>query len=237
MVNQRKRVKFHGRAASNGIRPRQGSAANGRSGAADGDHGLTLALVFSLGIWWESACPMERGPAVFQSDAPPASAPGPDEEPEVTKPATEPVTEPATEPTTEPATQPATQPPTEPVTQPVSEPGLVAEPAVEEEATEPPATEPASSEPDGAVTGYILPNSSTEYLTWEDYGHLSLWELVLARNEIFARHGRLFHDPDIQAYFNSCSWYEGTVAPEDFDTGVMSDIEVQNVWTLKAAEG
>lgn len=205
--------------------------------------GLTLALVFSLGILVGIGLSYGTWVRPFSSPAaPPASAPvEPDEEPEVTKPATEPVTEPATEPatepTTEPATQPATQPPTEPVTQPVSEPGLVAEPAVEEEATEPPATEPASSEPDGAVMGYILPNSSTEYLTWEDYGHLSLWELVLARNEIFARHGRLFHDPDIQAYFNSCSWYEGTVAPEDFDTGVMSDIEVQNVWTLKAAEG
>ena len=205
--------------------------------------GLTLALVFSLGILVGIGLSYGTWVRPFSSPAaPPASAPvEPDEEPEVTKPATEPVTEPATEPatepTTEPATQPATQPPTEPVTQPVSEPGLVAEPAVEEEATEPPATEPASSEPDGAVTGYILPNSSTEYLTREDYGHLSLWELVLARNEIFARHGRLFHDPDIQAYFNSCSWYEGTVAPEDFDTGVMSDIEVQNVWTLKAAEG
>ena len=169
--------------------------------------GLTLALVFSLGILVGIGLSYGTWVRPFSSPAAP------------------------------PASEPATQPPTEPVTQPVSEPGLVAEPAVEEEATEPPATEPASSEPDGAVTGYILPNSSTEYLTWEDYGHLSLWELVLARNEIFARHGRLFHDPDIQAYFNSCSWYEGTVAPENFDTGVMSDIEVQNVWTLKAAEG
>ena len=91
--------------------------------------------------------------------------------------------------------------------------------------------------PDVAVTGYILPNRSTEYLTWEDYASLSRWELVLARNEIFARHGRLFQNQDIQAYFNSCSWYEGTIAPEDFDTSVMNDIEVQNVRTLKAAEG
>ena len=104
-------------------------------------------------------------------------------------------------------------------------------------ATEPPATEPPDPEPDFAVTGYILPNSSTEYLTWEDYASLSRWELVLARNEIFARHGRLFQNQDIQAYFNSCSWYEGTIAPEDFDTSVMNDIEVQNVRTLKAAEG
>ena len=60
---------------------------------------------------------------------------------------------------------------------------------------------------------------------------------MLARNEIFARHGRRFQNQDIQAYFDSCSLYEGTIAPEDFDTSVMNDVEVQNVWTLKAAEG
>ncbi len=84
---------------------------------------------------------------------------------------------------------------------------------------------------------HIAQQQSTEYLTWEDYAALSRWELVLARNEIFARHGRRFQNQDIQAYFDSCSWYEGTIAPEDFDTSVMNDVEVQNVWTLKAAEG
>ena len=122
-------------------------------------------------------------------------------------------------------TQPSTEPPTEPQPE---------EPAVD---TAPPATDPPASDGEFAVTGYILPNSSTEYLTWEDYAALSRWELVLARNEIFARHGRRFQNQDIQAYFDSCSWYEGTIAPEDFDTSVMNDVEVQNVWTLKAAEG
>lgn len=73
-----------------------------------------------------------------------------------------------------------------------------------------------ASDGEFAVTGYILPNSSTEYLTWEDYAALSRWELVLARNEIFARHGRRFQNQDIQAYFDSCSWYEGTIAPGGF---------------------
>ena len=123
-----------------------------------------------------------------------------------TAPPTQPATEPSTQPMTE-ATEPETEPPTQPPTEPQEEPAAV---------TEPPATEPPDPEPDFAVTGYILPNSSTEYLTWEDYASLSRWELVLARNEIFARHGRLFQNQDIQAYFNSCSWYEGTIAPEDF---------------------
>lgn len=142
-----------------------------------------------------------------------------------------------TEPPEESAAPAAQAAATAPATEPPAESAATEPPATTQPETEPPATEPPATEPGYAVTGYILPNSSTEYLSWEDYGHLSLWELVLARNEIFARHGRLFQDPDIQAYFNSCSWYEGTIAPENFDTSVLSEIEVSNVWTLKAAEG
>ena len=199
--------------------------------------GLTLALVVSLGLL--AGVGLSYGAWIWpgQQEEAPIAAASPDPSPPTelvvseTAPPTQPATEPSTQPMTE-ATEPETEPPTQPPTEPrQEEPAAVTEPP----ATEPPATEPP--EPDFAVTGYILPNSSTEYLTWEDYASLSRWELVLARNEIFARHGRLFQNQDIQAYFNSCSWYEGTIAPEDFDTSVMNDIEVQNVRTLKAAEG
>ena len=43
---------------------------------------------------------------------------------------------------------------------------------------------------------------------------------MIARNEIYARHGRKFNDSELQAYFNSKSWYKGTVNPEDFSTSV-----------------
>ena len=49
-----------------------------------------------------------------------------------------------------------------------------------------------------------------------------------ARNEIYARHGRLFQDQQMQDYFNSCSWYSGQIAPEDFQESVLSDIERYN---------
>lgn len=202
--------------------------------------GLTLALVFSLGLLvgiglsygaWIWPGRQEASLAAALPEPSPPPAPEISETAPPTQPATEPpatlATEPPTQPVTE-ATAPETEPPTEPRQE---EPAAMTEPPP----TEPPVTEPPK--PDFAVTGYILPNSSTEYLTWEDYASLSRWEMVLARNEIFARHGRLFQNEDIQAYFNSCSWYKGTIAPEDFDTSVMSDIEVQNVRTLKAAEG
>ena len=101
------------------------------------------------------------------------------------------------------------------------------------EATTEPQTEPIPETEAPAV--YLLPNSGSAYLTEADFADLSHWELILARNEIFARHGRRFQNADIQAYFDGCSWYSGTIAPEDFDSSVLSDIEVKNVQMLKAA--
>ena len=178
--------------------------------------GLAFALIFSVGLL--TGIGLSYGTWI---------GPGRQEAP-----GTQLLAEAPAEPTAAP-TMSMTEPPTEPATEPPTEP-QPEEPAVD---TAPPATDPPASDGEFAVTGYILPNSSTEYLTWEDYAALSRWELVLARNEIFARHGRRFQNQDIQAYFDSCSWYEGTIAPEDFDTSVMNDVEVQNVWTLKAAEG
>lgn len=63
---------------------------------------------------------------------------------------------------------------------------------------------------------YILPHSNSVYLTEEDLAGLSKEELRIARNEIYARHGRRFKDSELQSYFDSKSWYEGNVLPEDF---------------------
>ena len=54
---------------------------------------------------------------------------------------------------------------------------------------------------------YILPNSNTVKLTRADLQGLSLEQLRLARNEIYARHGTIFGPADLQQYFGSKSWY------------------------------
>ena len=69
-------------------------------------------------------------------------------------------------------------------------------------------------------SGYILPYSDSRYLTEADLQGLNQWECCLARNELYARHGRIFADNSIQAYFDSCPWYTPTTAPEDFDEDV-----------------
>lgn len=77
---------------------------------------------------------------------------------------------------------------------------------------------------------YILPQSNTVKLTREDLAGLTKEQLRLARNEIYARHGMIFGREDLAAYFSSKSWYEPTVAFDDFYNVVeMSEIEEANV--------
>lgn len=75
---------------------------------------------------------------------------------------------------------------------------------------------------------YILPYVDSQYLTEEDLLEWSEEHLRYARNEIFARHGRRFDDADLQAYFDGQSWYNGTIAPEDFDDSELNEYEIAN---------
>ena len=75
---------------------------------------------------------------------------------------------------------------------------------------------------------YILPNSDSEYLTYDDLAGFSAEQCRLARNELFARHGRKFNDEGLQAYFNSCSWYHGTIEPDNFNESVFNKYEIAN---------
>ena len=84
---------------------------------------------------------------------------------------------------------------------------------------------------------YVLSGSSDRYLTDSDVSGLSSWQLMIARNEIFARHGRRFSDPDLQAYFDGKAWYNGTIAPEDFNgDAILSDIEQANLALIRKYE-
>lgn len=74
--------------------------------------------------------------------------------------------------------------------------------------------------------GDILPASSTDYLTESEIQMLSDEELRLARNEIYARHGYIFKDEELQEYFMSKSWYEPTET-EVTDT-MLNEYEIAN---------
>lgn len=87
----------------------------------------------------------------------------------------------------------------------------------------------SNSSNSSASSDYVLPGSSSQYLSASDVKNLSSYQLMIARNEIYARHGRKFNDSELQAYFNGKSWYKGTVNPEDFSTSVFNDYEIKNI--------
>ncbi|PJJ28435.1 YARHG domain-containing protein [Lacrimispora celerecrescens] len=76
---------------------------------------------------------------------------------------------------------------------------------------------------------FVFPNSSDSLLQEPDLWNLSASQLRIARNEIYARHGRRFADEELQRYFNQCSWYEGTIDPNDFKEDVLNETERFNV--------
>lgn len=81
---------------------------------------------------------------------------------------------------------------------------------------------------DEEASEYFIPDSDSRYLTMDELKGYTADDCRIARNELFARHGRKFSDPELQAYFDSKSWYKGTIEPEDFDDNVFNDYEFAN---------
>lgn len=75
---------------------------------------------------------------------------------------------------------------------------------------------------------YVLPTSNTEYLTRADLAGLTAEQCRLARNEIYARHGRMFLDEELQSYFNSFDWYHPSIEPDDFQESMLNQYEIEN---------
>ena len=64
------------------------------------------------------------------------------------------------------------------------------------------------------------------------YG-LFVEDLRVLRNEIYARHGRIFKDKELQKYFDSQTWYKQN--PE-FKDEMLSEFEYKNLSLIKSAE-
>ena len=84
--------------------------------------------------------------------------------------------------------------------------------------------------------GWIFADSNTILLTESDLADLSAEECKIARNEIYARHGRKFKDPFLQSYFNSCEWYQGTVEADNFNEQNLNETELANRNLIAAYE-
>ncbi len=93
---------------------------------------------------------------------------------------------------------------------------------------------PAGAVPAAPVprrSGMIFPDSDRRLLGPGDVARLSLSELRVARNEIYARRGRAFADPNLRRYFSQFDWYR-PIALEV----ALSRVETANVAFLQSAE-
>ena len=77
---------------------------------------------------------------------------------------------------------------------------------------------------------YVLADSNTRYYAESELTSMSDYQLYIARNEIYARHGRGFKTPELQNYFNGKSWYEMRYSPEQFEAmdSPLNDYERKN---------
>ncbi|MDO4453283.1 MAG: YARHG domain-containing protein [Eubacteriales bacterium] len=87
-----------------------------------------------------------------------------------------------------------------------------------------------------AVYDYIIPGSNTYYLTEADISDMPIQVLCYARNEIYARYGRRFESSELQAYFDSKSWYSGSIDPSAFSNTMLNSYETANIELLKNRE-
>lgn len=89
------------------------------------------------------------------------------------------------------------------------------------------------------MADYIL-RSDSGYLTQSEVESMPNDQLRLARNEIFARHGRAFNNPELKSYFHSKSWYRETMSAEEFDSypaeTMLNEYELENLRLIQAEE-
>ena len=114
--------------------------------------------------------------------------------------------------------------------------------AVSVESTEGAAeTNKSASESDELFKGdkkeFVFSDSDVRKLTEEEIEDMldesddPVWDIRIAINELYARHGRMFDSPEVREYFESLDWYEGSIEAEEFDkyqNEYLSEIEIYN---------
>ena len=95
--------------------------------------------------------------------------------------------------------------------------------------------EKAAIDKKGARDAYIIADSDSRYLTDEELSSYTEEQRMLAKNEIYARHGRQFVTEYVSSYFESKPWYQGNISPEEFDreqNRILNPYELANVEKL-----
>lgn len=81
---------------------------------------------------------------------------------------------------------------------------------------------------ENGVKDYMLPGSDSRYVSQSELADFTAEECSIARNEIYARHGRKFKDEGLQNYFGQFDWYVPSIESEDFQESMLNEYEVAN---------
>ena len=76
---------------------------------------------------------------------------------------------------------------------------------------------------------YILPQSDTMYKCYNDIREMSNDALLLAKHEIYARHGKSFDNASIQEYFNAHDWYSPSNSEFELNVYEQSNVSLLEV--------
>jgi YARHG domain len=77
---------------------------------------------------------------------------------------------------------------------------------------------------------------STEALQRKDFVGLTAWDLRIARNEVFARHGYTFGPPELVSYFGAQPWYRPSGLPASQVNESLTELEWHNVMLIRRLE-
>jgi flagellar basal body-associated protein FliL len=80
---------------------------------------------------------------------------------------------------------------------------------------------------------YVIRDSNSRVISESELTSLTPWLLKVARNEIYARHGRDFVHRDLQCYFAKKAWYSVDL---NYSESSLSTTENKNVATILAYE-
>ena len=70
----------------------------------------------------------------------------------------------------------------------------------------------------------------------QDFDQVPPLIIHIAKNEIYARHGYIFRNGDLNNYFKGQIWYEPSVSPEDFNDNIFNEYEQANLKLLSSLD-
>ena len=81
--------------------------------------------------------------------------------------------------------------------------------------------------------GIVFSDSSEREISLDEIEKSSDEDIKYAINELYARHGYIFKDEELLAYYEKYDWYEPSINPDDFSMDFFNDVEKVNVEKLQ----